>query len=530
MTFLPIVERELRIAARLSATYRNRSLAAGAVMLVALVALPFSIIARSPSTRGASMFRILSFLAMLYCVLEGVRKTADCLSEEKREGTLGLLFLTDLKGYDVVLGKLAATSLSSIYGLFAILPVLAMPILVGGVLPAEYWRMALALANILFFSLCAGLLVSALCRREREAITGTFFLVLVAMLLPLATTSTAILSPARAYFTAFAIAYPRQSAEYWQSVGIAQTVSWLMLSLAAVMLPRCWQDKTVVEKIRIGLPRRMPRRSSAAELRRNQSRKKMLAINPALWLASRHSRARLFAWGTPMGLAAAGVFCVFVLGREFLPVFIGTAWIFNLIMKMRVAAQACHCQAEARRNNALEMLLATPLRVDEIIRGQNLAQLRMFLWPVLAMIAIEAIAVFCGLAATSGPSSQEAAQMAMAFLFFGGIYFVVLILDLLAVMWAGMWFGLTAKTETKAVTKTILLVLVLPYASFFFCYLGVIFIIGIPIFWIAWCSSKLRAEFRTLAAQRYAPPKSVSNWPPPATNLPTPPVIAYPSQ
>ena len=45
-----------------------------------------------------------------YCLLEGTRLAADCRGEEKREGTLGLLFLTDLQGYDVVLGKYLATS------------------------------------------------------------------------------------------------------------------------------------------------------------------------------------------------------------------------------------------------------------------------------------------------------------------------------------------------------------------------------------------------------------------------------------
>ena len=56
------------------------------------------------------LFCILTGSAVFYCLLSGVWFTADCLSEEKREGTLGLLFLTDLKGYDVVLGKLVATS------------------------------------------------------------------------------------------------------------------------------------------------------------------------------------------------------------------------------------------------------------------------------------------------------------------------------------------------------------------------------------------------------------------------------------
>src|SRR5882724_4718130 len=166
MTFLPIVDRELRVAARLTATYRNRTITAGAVTAVAVLMLLFGSFSGVPSVIGGAMFQTLGFLTMLFCLLEGVRKTADCLSEEKREGTLGLLFLTDLKGYDVVLGKLAATSLNSFYGLLSTLPVLALPLLVGGITPVEYWRMVLALVNILFFSLSAGMLVSALCRQE----------------------------------------------------------------------------------------------------------------------------------------------------------------------------------------------------------------------------------------------------------------------------------------------------------------------------------------------------------------------------
>ena len=73
----------------------------------------------------------------MYCLLSGVWFTADCLSEEKREGTLGLLFLTDLKGYDVVLGKLVATSLNGLYAVLAAVPILALPLLMGGVAPGE---------------------------------------------------------------------------------------------------------------------------------------------------------------------------------------------------------------------------------------------------------------------------------------------------------------------------------------------------------------------------------------------------------
>lgn len=522
MTFLPIVERELRIAARLPATYRNRAIVAGLVILAALVMLVLGIFARSPSQAGASMFRTLSFLALIFCVLEGVRKTADCLSEEKREGTLGLLFLTDLKGYDVVLGKLAGASLNSIYGLIAILPVLALPMLVGGVTQAEYWRMVLALANVLFFSLCAGMLVSTLSRQEGRALVATLVLVLTFMLVPgyLRMPAIAPLSPAHAFSRAFAANYFPTARAYWQSIGIAQALGWLMLGVASVMLPRWWQDKTV-EKIRIAPARQRPARHPGNGYQRTQTRREMLAVNPALWLASRHSGARVFLWILTAVAAIGGSICVF--SPEFVSLLV-LFGILNFVLKVRLAYQACHCFAEARRNNALEMLLATPLTVSEIIQGQILALQRAFLGPVIAIICIEALAIFAKIAADSGADGFAPGTFTMIL---GSMYLVLFLLDIVAVAWAGMWFGLSAKKETQAITRTILLVLILPYASLAFCWFGMVFFVGIPIFWIGWCSSKLRTEFRNIAAQRYAPPKTVGSA---VINPSAPPVVSYPTQ
>src|SRR6185436_10237494 len=120
--------------------------------------------------------------ALLYCLLTGLRATADCLSEEKREGTLGLLFLTDLKGYDVVAGKLVANSLNSFYGLLAILPVVAVALLMGGLTGLQVGCAALALVNAMFFSVCVGMFASACCRSAQRAIALTLFILLVVAL------------------------------------------------------------------------------------------------------------------------------------------------------------------------------------------------------------------------------------------------------------------------------------------------------------------------------------------------------------
>src|SRR5262245_48532156 len=122
---LPIVARELRVGARRRGTYWTR---VGASLLAMLTMLWLLIVAAAGSAvagQGKLLFEVLSSFAFAFALLVGVRLTSDCLSSEKREGTLGLLFLTDLKGYDIVFGKLASSSLASFYGLLAIVPVLA---------------------------------------------------------------------------------------------------------------------------------------------------------------------------------------------------------------------------------------------------------------------------------------------------------------------------------------------------------------------------------------------------------------------
>src|SRR3954449_10240262 len=125
MTFLPIVERELRVAARSRSTFWVRLVAAivGLVMggwwLLLITAGTFG-----PVNLGKVLFGILTWLAFIAALCAGLFFTSDCLSEEKREGTLGFLFLTDLRGYDVVAGKLLATSLRGFFALLALLPIL----------------------------------------------------------------------------------------------------------------------------------------------------------------------------------------------------------------------------------------------------------------------------------------------------------------------------------------------------------------------------------------------------------------------
>ncbi|MGZ8921651.1 MAG: ABC transporter permease, partial [Limisphaerales bacterium] len=102
MQLLPVVQRELLVAARQRMTYLARTISAG-VLLPIFVAL-HSLHSTQPAFAGQHILNVLSIIVFFEGMLAGIRYTSDCLSEERREGTLGLLFLTDLTGLDIVLG------------------------------------------------------------------------------------------------------------------------------------------------------------------------------------------------------------------------------------------------------------------------------------------------------------------------------------------------------------------------------------------------------------------------------------------
>ena len=138
---LPIVQRELLIASKGLGSWLWR-------WIVAIIAVFFGgywiLIASGVGQnvpggmQGDIFFAIMTWCCFVYCLLAGLWTTTDTLTREKTDGTLGLLFLTDLRGYDVVLGKMFSGSLRSFYGVLAVLPVLALPLLMGGVTNAQF--------------------------------------------------------------------------------------------------------------------------------------------------------------------------------------------------------------------------------------------------------------------------------------------------------------------------------------------------------------------------------------------------------
>jgi hypothetical protein len=394
VTFLPVVDRELRVAARLRSTFWLRVAAAvtGLVLGGACLALsPWTGIATA--RMGNVLFGVLAWTCLVCSLAAGLFFTSDCLSEEKREGTLGLLFLTELRGYDVGLGKLLATSLRGFYALLAVFPIVAITQLMGGITGEQYWKISLALVNAMFFSLAAGLLISALSRDSQKALAGTLFLVLLLVLGgPLAD---AIIAGVRkrvfypfwslsspGYVFSLAGAWGR--APYWKAFALTQALGWGMLGLACALVPRTWQER----KSAIRSPWAYAWKYGGAR-RRQRLRRKVLDRWPITWLACRERWQSRDTW-----VGALIVVGGFLIGLSQQPAQ-GT-WIFwnylggffILLLYLWMTSQACRFFVEARRTGLLELLLATPVPEAEIVRGQLRGLLRMFGLPVFLLLSV----------------------------------------------------------------------------------------------------------------------------------------------
>ncbi len=543
MSFLPIVERELRLRARRLSTYLVRAAAALLAGVIAAGMLVAHWIFAAGPMLGSAMFLTLAWLAFVYSFLEGARNTADALSEEKREGTLGLLFLTDLKGYDVVLGKFAAASLNAFYGLLALLPVLGLPLLLGGVTPGEFWRIALALINTLFFTLAAGTLVSTMSRQQGRAWAGTFALVLLFTVVPVVAKGLIELllqaasvglwstlpaeslraladgimrsSPATTFFAAFETGYRGSPGNFWWSLLVTHGFGWLFLALASWLLPRAWQDApTAVETwvTRIWKRIRSPREAA----RRVALRAQLLENNPAYWLAARRGAARLFPW--VLALLALGVGAL-ILTLPASAGLLSASWLLwptQLGFKIAVALHSCRFFTEARMSGALELLLVTPLRVKDILRGQWLALHRVFFAPLIVLLANSFV---CALVPSLSVNMPAGSGLPFgipfyAFMSLMAIYgAATLLTNVLAIFYFGMWLALTLKKPNQAAGLTLLFVVLLP--SFVFCLPG----IATDLFFILWAKYKLETELRWRAVPR------PMEWIAPDSRMPKPPVI-----
>ena len=143
----PVVHRELRAGARRPLNHWMRVGGALGGVIIFVIAVRNTPITSVGGQIFVGIHQLL--ILMILCIVPAI--TADCISRERREGTLGLLFMTPLRSWEIVIGKVVAQVLTAVNTIWlAVIPMLAVPFVLGGVSKIE-------LAGRLCVELCAGM-------------------------------------------------------------------------------------------------------------------------------------------------------------------------------------------------------------------------------------------------------------------------------------------------------------------------------------------------------------------------------------
>jgi ABC-type transport system involved in multi-copper enzyme maturation permease subunit len=471
---LPVAERELRVATRRKSTYRLRIWAALVALLIGAGSMLLQTVSGlPPASLGDTLFTVLTWMGFVTCIASGAFFTSDCLSEEKREGTLGLLFLTDLRGFDIVSGKLMATSLRAFSALLAMFPVLAITLLMGSVGGGQFVRAALSLLAALMCSLAAGMFVSAISKDSQKALWGTVTILLFWLFagplfgLGLQRTSgwqglglLALTSPGYAF-----TASRSEQIGFWASLGVVACLALLLLGVTSFLIRRTWQDRP---------PQRFktkfqPSRKSAEARRIHRSR--FLDRNPVMWLVLKERSLDLAPWG--LALAAVAAFGAML---TYAPSVMWMAWnsicgVLVLVLYVWTAAQAPRMLIEARRSGLLDLVLSSPLTVREIVRGHWLALARLLGWPALLLVLAQVAGTTLAYQQFWIPMYQQSGQgtgsvsmpvtvaLSASLAVLAGLATMA---NLMAMCWFGMWMGLTSKSTLQAALKVLVFVQLVP--------------------------------------------------------------------
>ena len=340
-----LIVRELRAWSRQGQTFWVRVIS-GAAGIFTLASLLLVEIEVGPYL-GYRIFAALNTSMTFIVLLVAPVITADCIAQEKREGTLGLLFLAPLEPSDVVFSKFAINLVRAMSLLLAMLPMLVLPVVFGGI-PANMliFTMLHQVGNLLL-ALSAGILASSI---HREFIQAAVWAIIYTILF---------------YIGSRLLPF----------LGLHLPLLTFLISIAVSVLVIRHTGRTLKEKWeKEGSDFSPPfwvRLFSDSELWRTLLKwdtRKARGRHPIAWLQEYSWTARLAKWG----------WCAMALLGEMVVLLIGTGvnqdrgyhMFLGSVVVLGIALTGANSFRTERLTGAIELLLVAPISPPKLIGGR----------------------------------------------------------------------------------------------------------------------------------------------------------------
>lgn len=513
MGCLPIIQRELTVAARRRETWALRLLFAGGLGMAYIAAMFFE--PGSFRNRGATALAFLAFTGFSLSLGAGAYLTADAISFERREGTLGLLFLTPLNGLQLVLGKVVTHSLQVVLAVLGAIPFLFLPVVVGGVTWGEVARVVLVLVLTLLVSLAVGIFWSTLANEAQNTAMGSLASMLLLSLLPWIWTMIEalfsgrvaswsygrFLSPLALMIQAFEDDYQSPGGAstsgfsgtdlFWISAVIQATLAVVLVGLAGWRLMRSWRldpgtakpiaSKKTEPATDLALAAEVPETVSAPGKRSSGSwdptgSSRLGEQPPLIWLAQRSVEV---GRGFQILQVCLGSFFVVMLvtsvtstrWQEGFVAALLTAYATHILCRVHFAWASVRWLHDHRRSGALELLLTTPVAEADVIEAHHTALRRGHRRSLVMLFSMNALLQLMILLFRQPLHIDENALRMFSIFFVGGA--IVTKMDFSTLRWLGLREALRQPTSSKAASRVFTYVYAVPFLA-----LGAVFVLA----------------------------------------------------
>lgn len=486
MNATPVILRELLVVARRRNLRRERILTAvvGGVILTPTVLI---LTLRGAGVAGGAGLGGLFAIAVFCCYFVAVSSTAESVVTEHQEGTLGLLYLSGLGSWDILLAKLAACLIRIAANLLAVVPVLTLPVMLGGVGPAQLALQTALLANVTFLAGATGLVLGCWFAKSRSWQSKAGALALLAAMIPLVAgwilhaagyrklaEYVGAISPAAALGVMHGSTQPLLVAVH---LGAVHVSAWALLAVAAWRLPRLVEVTVIAQQpgfLRRPLAR-MPRWRGYDRLRDG---------NPYQWLANRVRPPWLLAWLLPAcGVAGVG-WLLWEMRKDGFLLQGGLCLIagLHILLKYWTAAESVAVLSELRRTGALELLLTTGIRVSEVLTGHWRSTVGRMMPLLVCALTPNLGLLLGGLAGLfMTPGTLPLGDMILCALGTA----LVLLADCATLIWHAAWQTMSVRKLEQASARSVMMVLVLPWLAFA-AFVSVFSIAGALFGWSGW--------------------------------------------
>lgn len=474
-----VLQRELLRTSRRPSSYSARTAAA--------ILTAFALLGNMSGLRGGrTVYFAAVVLAYIACIFEGSRRASGTISDEKQEGTLGLLLLTPLSGAQLVYGKYAAVLASAFQTGLAAVPIMSVGLLLGGVSIGEFLRTLFALAHTLSLTAAIAIIYSARGKDSVRAMTRTWAVLFFGSIICSITNRILFqyawyinpITPLSAITDGGNRLRPHA---FWISILVSQLWVWAALTNCGRQLLKRWQNEEeasfkAVADISY---------QDAAELgpdlvpARVKDSPRWFTENPMQWFTLRDMHMHSGRWGV-LVMAVACVLIGFVssIAAQII-LFFGL-----LLLGISISVAAPRSMAVLRESGALELLVTTPLGEKGIINGHVAGLRKVFRWPfwLMALLYLKQNFIWHN----TSPGSW--------------ILPVYLTIGFLLLEWAAPWIGMASALKTtsprRAILWTLFLLLVIPRC--FACVFGDTFYL--PVAGFA-ARAYVKRNFRRLAAK-----------------------------